>query len=220
MDYFIETDFQGPGFVAVPNHVAQGNLSPEALGVLVWFASLPRGYLLRVSSLRERFNLGKDKWQRIARELRDAGAIQLRQVRGQGGHIVGSQYLVRWPEPVERTESRKTRLSDREPGKPAAGKSANLSRKIRQPRPENPAPLKEKENKKSGPVKKRPALSGAALQSVRLNDWQTACLQAGKSIHFQGEILLPENPLYESLRRHAFSCGSLSDPAFSVGASS
>lgn len=151
MDYIIETNFQGSGFVAVPNHVAQNAaLSPEALGVLVYFGSLPRGYLMRVASVLERFAMGKDRWQRIARELRDAGAMTTEIVRGAGGRAVGRRVSVRWPDPVENTESRKIPLSDRKPEKPAAGKPAKVSRKIRQSEPEKPAPYKEERKKKGG----------------------------------------------------------------------
>ena len=125
MDYVIQTQFQGPGFVAVPNHVAQNAaLSPEALGVLVYFASLPAGFVLRVSSVRERFNLGKDRWQRIARELRDVGAMEVEAVPSQGGRFTGKRVLVRWPD--AETESRKTRQP--EPGNPPtrAGKPGSL----------------------------------------------------------------------------------------------
>lgn len=152
MDYQIQTQFQGPGFVAVPNAVAQcPDLSAEALGVLVYLASLPHGTLARVATIRERFGFGKDKWQRIARELREAGAMELRSIRGNGGHVIGKMMAVQWPD-VEASkeaapaESRETRHSDREPGNPAVGKPATESRKTRKKVPENPAPYKEEIN--------------------------------------------------------------------------
>ena len=146
MDYIVETNFQGPGFVAVPNAVARNDqLSAEALGVLVFLASMPHGFLTRVASIQERFGFGKDKWQRIAKELREAGAMVVEAVRGSGGRVVGKRVSIQWPEQAEATESRKTRPSDRKPEKPTVGKPANQSRKIRQTGPENPAPYKEEE---------------------------------------------------------------------------
>ena len=38
MTVIVHTEFQGPGFVAVPNHVFDLGLSMEAVGVLTWMA--------------------------------------------------------------------------------------------------------------------------------------------------------------------------------------
>lgn len=97
MDYIIQTQFEGPGFVAVPNSVAQmAELGAEALGVLVWLASLPKGYAIRRSTICERFGLGRDKWQRIARDLAAVGALDVVQDRVDGGRFA-RRYVVRWP---------------------------------------------------------------------------------------------------------------------------
>lgn len=157
MDYIIETDFQGPGFVAVPNHVAQrAGLAPEALGLLVYLASQPRGFIVRWSAICAHFGMGKDRWQRIARDLRDIGAMRVENVRGAGGRVIGRRVLVRWPDPVAAvpvsTESRESPLSDQKPGFPAAGKSAKSSGKIRQSEPENPALYKEEKIRPSRSV--------------------------------------------------------------------
>lgn len=114
MNFLIETDFQGPGFVAVPNYVLDiPELQPDALGVLVFLARLPKGFVLRPTVIMERFAMGRDKWQRIARELRDLGALRLVQHRDHKGQIIGSSYAVRWPNGVQSTENRKTRLLDK-----------------------------------------------------------------------------------------------------------
>lgn len=146
MDYIIETNFQGPGFVAVPNAVAQSaDLSPEALGVLVYLASLPRGFVLRVSTVMERFKMGKDRWQRIAREFREVGVMPEKPeiVRGAGGRAVGRRMSVKWPEVMVPTESRETPLSDRKRGNPADGKPAKVGGQTRQSERANPAPYKD-----------------------------------------------------------------------------
>lgn len=204
VDYIIETDFQGPGFVPVPNAVAQdAALSAEALGVLVYLASLPRGFVLRVATVQERFGIGKDKWQRIARELRDSGAMDAQPVRGSGGRVVGKRVSVRWPDPSRVTDSRETRPSDRKPEKPTVGKSAKQSRKIRQSEPENPAPYKDKDIN----LRPRPARHGAHRSSVvsegsasaeatgcdagSLGRFQRSQLKEGKSVLIGGCIVEP-----------------------------
>lgn len=152
MDYIIETNFQGPGFVAVPNAVAQSaDLSPEALGVLVYLASLPRGFVLRVSTVMERFKMGKDRWQRIAREFRKVGVMPESPeiVRGAGGRAIGRRMSVSWPKIAPSTESREIPPSDRKPGFPADGKPAKQGGQTRQTGRANPAPYKEQEKEKA-----------------------------------------------------------------------
>ena len=172
MDYQIQTEFQGPGFVAVPNSVAQSpDISADALGVLVYLASQPHGFIARVAVIQERFGMGKDKWQRIARELRDLGAMQSHAIRGTGGRVIGKRVVVRWPElptsdEASATESRETRPSDRKPEKPAAGKSAKASREIRQSEPENPAPYKEEKITKARRGAARPCEGPAASYAL------------------------------------------------------
>jgi hypothetical protein len=195
MDYLIETSFQGPGFVAVPNHVLDDErLSPEAIGVLVWFARKPVGWIARTSAVRERFAMGKDRWQRIARELRAVGAIRVERIRTAAGVISGSRFVICWPEPVACAEpdkpvsatSRKTRPVDHKPGNPAAGKPAKGCRKTRQRVPENPAPYKEQEQDK-GPA----ALS---LDLKEVGRIARAEILAGRSALVAGVVLKPGSP--------------------------
>lgn len=210
MDYIVETCFEGPNFVAVPNHVAQNSaLSADALGVLVYLGSLPRGFLARVSSIQARFKIGKDKWQRIARELREAGAMIVEAVRGVGGRVVGKRVRVCWPRPAHETESRVSRPSDRKPEKPTVGKSAKVSRKTRQSEPENPAPYKEKEkqtgSRKAAPERRKakphrlPLESGgAAVPSWDdLGKFQRAYVRAGNPVPVPGVgTVRPDHPAY------------------------
>lgn len=131
----IETDFQEVPFVAVPRHVVAllGNgLSGDALAALVWLAARPKGAAVYVASVQRALGCGKDKWQRISRELRAVGALTVAPSFVEGRDLaVGKCLLVRWP------EGGKTRLSgsERKAGKPGvpAGKPGGK-------RPENPAP--------------------------------------------------------------------------------
>jgi len=216
MDYQIETQFEGPGFVAVPNEVAQsGKLSPEALGVLVYLASLPRGFLVRVCSIRETFALGRDKWQRIARELREVGAMDLREARGPGGRVIGKRMAVRWP---DLTDSRETRSSDREPGKPTVGKPAKQDRETRKTGPANPVPYKEETQKTERATVKPPAprqprrlppVGVGAVgsepdgQAEGLDAFQRACLREGKTVLVSGALLKPGSQQFERLAQAA-----------------
>lgn len=97
MDYIIETRFQGSGYVAVPNYVAQHpDISADALGVLVWLASLPKGFATRRDTICKRFKFGKDKWQRVARDLQAVGALEVVTDRNQDGTFA-RRYVVQWP---------------------------------------------------------------------------------------------------------------------------
>jgi hypothetical protein len=127
MDYVVELDFDGPGFVAVPNAVVDDKrLGPEALGVLVYLARLAGGRgprVVRVSAICSRFQFGKEKWQRIARELRAAGALSdnFGSRTADGRHIVRS-LAVGWPKPEKPAvvcPSRAVKARVCEPGNPA-----------------------------------------------------------------------------------------------------
>jgi len=195
MDYTIETEFQGSGFVAVPNHVAQDQrLSPDALGVLVYLASLPKGYILRVGTVQERFGFGKDRWQRIARELRAVGAMRSQRISGAGGRWIGERVSVRWPEPVEQDQETGSR-KNRKPEKPEAGKSANRSRIIRQSEPENPALYKDKEKDLV------PAALSMSLKVGELSPFALSCLREGKPVPLGAGKQLPPDALEYALLR-------------------
>lgn len=140
MSVKIQTQFQGPGFVAVPNHVARDpRLSLEARGLLIWLASHGNDAQFSVAAICDACGIGKDKWQRIARELRAVGALVNVKVRGRGGRVLGEVLAVRWPEPAPDREPGKPAAGDREPGKPAAGKAGSSG-------PGNPA-LKSRETR-------------------------------------------------------------------------
>lgn len=94
MQYVIRTEIEGPGFVAVPNAVAQSaELSADALGVLVYLSAMP-GAVRPSAAARARFGFGRDKWRRIARELRAAGLLHQCAARGPAGRIVGGFHVI------------------------------------------------------------------------------------------------------------------------------
>ena len=204
VDYIIETDFEGPGFVPVPNAVAQhAALSAEALGVLVYLASLPRGFVLRVGTVQERFGIGKDKWQRIARELREVGAMDAQPVRGSGGRVVGKRVAVRWPRSVVSTESRETRLSDRKPENPTVGKPAKRSRKTRQTEPENPVPYKDKHKNLGGLSSQSPRAAPSVVlldQVADLSAFVRSSILSDRAVLVGRTVIQPGSPEMLALR--------------------
>ena len=105
MDYVVELNFEGPGFVAVPNAVVDDTrLGADALAVLVYLARLAGGRgsrIVRVGAILKRFGFGKDKWQRIARELRAVGALADNFGRSEDGRNVVRSLSVGWPLPVD-----------------------------------------------------------------------------------------------------------------------
>jgi hypothetical protein len=150
-DYSIHLGFEGPGFVAVPNAVADDpRLSSDALAALVYLARLAggrAGAVVRVSAVRARFGWGRDRWQSAARCLRAAGALADHFGRSSDGRAVARALVVRWPSRAP--EASAPEAATCEPGNPvhtveAGGKPAtcepgnpvHLSRVIRSPKRE------------------------------------------------------------------------------------
>jgi hypothetical protein len=93
------------GGVVQVQHVARYGSVPESLledirldldsrAVAAWLAVKPSGWQISVMSLRMRLSikdkkmLGKDRWQRIARELESAGYLFRKKINGNGGQWV------------------------------------------------------------------------------------------------------------------------------------
>lgn len=109
MDYVVELDFEGPGFVAVPNSVVDDQeVSADALAVLVYLARLAGGRgsrIVRVSAVRDRFGWGKERWQRVSRELRSVGALVDNFGRSDDGRNVVRSLSVGWPKAKAKRET-------------------------------------------------------------------------------------------------------------------
>ena len=229
MDYIVETDFEGPGFVAVPNHVLDvPGLSPEAIGLLVWFARQPRGFIARASAVQDRFGIGKDRWQRIARELRATGAIRLVRLRATSGRLAGGHYVIRWPSPardpmkLEVPEMSRVHKPENPAHGPSAGKTGSW--KTRSAGPGNPAaqgretrPLtkdkdeKESAREKAGRVAARSAApradatraatgrEGEGALAPSLTAFQRSRVLSGQSVLIDGVPVVPGSPAFEAL---------------------
>lgn len=95
--YLLQFDPPQVGFSMVPNRALEDvRLSIEARGALAWMASRPRGWRLSVSDALLALGCGRDRWQRICRELRAVGALARRPMRAADGRILGWLYVVSW----------------------------------------------------------------------------------------------------------------------------
>lgn len=113
MDHQHKNRRPSTGFTQVPDALIDDTtLSLEAKAVLIWVCSRPDGYICRTSLMQSRFGIGREKWQRIFRELRDVGAITSEwQKCPRTGRMVGRCYEWCWEKWFTTPESRETRPS-------------------------------------------------------------------------------------------------------------
>ncbi len=91
-------------------------LSMEALGLLTFLISRPRDWKVNQAHLKKRFGLGRDKFQRIMRELIKAGYVERRQGRSEDESTFGTvQYHV-FDTPIKDRET----LDSQQPENPVA----------------------------------------------------------------------------------------------------
>lgn len=81
-----------PPYDLTPRVIAQDDrISPEALGLLVFLRSLPLDWEIVPKHIKKRFSWGKDKFQRVMKELVDHDYVEL----VKGGKSGGSGYKLR-----------------------------------------------------------------------------------------------------------------------------
>ncbi len=113
-------------------------LSLEARGALAYLLSRPDDWNIRLDHLEKTFNIGREKMQRIMRELRDAGYAQLSSSHAVNGRFGGKKWVV-----FEIPDGASAKLQsapidllsetgNRQPGKPSVGARTD-SRENRQP---------------------------------------------------------------------------------------
>lgn len=128
---------RGRQYAAIPNSAMRDEaLSIEARGMLALLMTYADDWVFNRSHLMKMAGIGRDKFQRIMAELKDAGYVEREAVRVEGGRVSGSTWLIndapdREPEnpAVGSTEG----LKNRQPEKPTAG----FSGPIRKPRSKN-----------------------------------------------------------------------------------
>ena len=129
-------------FVMIPRAITTIGLSAEAMGLLLIVAA-HHGDEIRASQMSERMKCGKDKRQRVLRELRDKGLLTIERRQTERGNFT-TGYVFDWDSVA------RTRASENLPNS-----SAQV---LEKPEPENPAPVKtppEPENPAPG-LKTRP----------------------------------------------------------------
>lgn len=119
-------------YASIPNAAMRDeHLSIEARGMLALLMTYSDTWTFRRSHLMQVAGVGRDKFQRLMRELIEAGYVRRVPVREDGGKVRGSEWLItdepdREPDnqAVGSTES----LKNRSPVSPATGKSGPLRR--------------------------------------------------------------------------------------------
>jgi hypothetical protein len=83
-------------FAALPNAIwTDERLSIEAKGVLGYLLSRPHNWNVRLPQIGRVLNVGKDRLQRIFRQLIEAGYVTREQRRTEGGVFGSAEYIVR-----------------------------------------------------------------------------------------------------------------------------
>ena len=84
------------GFAAIDNSVfADERLHADQLGLICYLISLPPNWELRTPHLRKRLGVGRDKLQRLMRELVAAGYLRVERLRDpETGAMMGSRVMV------------------------------------------------------------------------------------------------------------------------------
>lgn len=92
-------------FAAIPNEAMRDEtISIEARGLLALMMGMGTNWVYRGKDLMKRCGVGREKYQRMIRELKDAGYLEVVPKRGEGGRMDGYDYVLH-----DTTESLKTR---------------------------------------------------------------------------------------------------------------
>ena len=119
-------------YAAIPNEAMRDKrLSAEARGTLALLMTYSDEWTFRREHLMEVLAMGRDKFQRVMKEVDDAGYVSQTPVRGDGGHLIGTTWIVH-DEPTESLKIRSSaeRPKNRQPGAPTAGKPGPIRRTI------------------------------------------------------------------------------------------
>lgn len=120
-------------FTVVKNAIINDTRLKESLGLLVWLLSKPDNWEVRMISIQDRFNIGRDKARKWMKELSLAGYARLEKIRDGSGQITGSTWVI-YEDGVEslrgtvfqslgdNTDSLKNRQSD----SPTVGKHVDI----------------------------------------------------------------------------------------------
>ncbi|MAI35060.1 MAG: hypothetical protein CMM07_25760 [Rhodopirellula sp.] len=128
------------GYTAIPNAIMDDDrLSIEARGVLGFLMTFKEGWLFRKSHIQKRCRIGRDKYYRILKELKDYGYLIVTNHHGSDGKFSGSEWEI-IDNPKSHRVTEKPDTVEPDDGKPAHLRDNNLLRKtINKPQtPEGP----------------------------------------------------------------------------------
>lgn len=112
------------GYTAIPNGaISDHRLSIEARGLLALMMSFGNGWVYRASHLQKVCCVGADKYQRMIREIKLAGYLEITPKRDEDGKMSGYEY--------ELFDAPENGIS-RQPGNPATGKPGHLRKTIQE----------------------------------------------------------------------------------------
>lgn len=121
----VQSQRKGRAYAAIPNAMMRdAALSIEARGMLALMMTYSDDWMFFRSHLMQTASIGREKFQRIMKELSDAGHVSLEVVRDENGSVRGKTYLIH-DVPNNSTEGLKTRPSaddHRGTGFPTVGK--------------------------------------------------------------------------------------------------
>lgn len=65
-------------YTQVPNHLINDDrVSGDCLAVITYLCGKPNNWVVSVHDIRRRFNWGKDRWQKVSKELRELNLLAL-----------------------------------------------------------------------------------------------------------------------------------------------
>lgn len=83
------------GFTVVPNSVvADEKLSIEARGLFAYLMSLPDGWVFRTNHLKRVYGVGRDKYYRLVRELKERGYLVVKVPKDSLGRFIGTHWEI------------------------------------------------------------------------------------------------------------------------------
>lgn len=85
MNDMIKKSKWASNYTVLPNKVFNLKMSPEAIGVLCYLLSKPCDWIVYKTTIKDEFGIGKDKCNRILKELSNNGYMSTTRKRGDSG---------------------------------------------------------------------------------------------------------------------------------------
>ena len=111
------------GFAAIPNAAMRDEtISIEARGMLALMMGMGENWTFRAKDLQKRCGVGKEKYQRMIRELKVAGYLEVQASNTEKGLLDGYDYIIH-DEPIQSVTGS---LENRQPVEAVGGKPSHL----------------------------------------------------------------------------------------------